>query len=152
MDSTIAENRKARHDYYFEDQIEAGISLEGWEVKSLRAGKVQITDSYVVFKRGEAFLLNAIVTPLSTASTHVIPMTTRTRKLLLQKREIMRLQGQREREGYTLIPLKLYWKGSRVKVLVAVAKGKKEFDKRAATKARDWQKQKSQVMKRHTQT
>jgi len=151
VDKVIAENRKARHDYSFEDQIEAGVSLEGWEVKSLRAGKAQITDSYVVFRRGEAFLLNANITPLLTASTHIVPEQSRSRKLLLQKREIMRLQGQRERQGYTLVPIKLYWKHNRVKVLIALAKGKKEYDKRATQKARDWQRQKAQVMHRHTQ-
>lgn len=150
VDSTIAENRKARHDYFFEDQIEAGLVLEGWEVKSLRAGKVQISDSYVIFKKGEAFLLNAVVTPLPTASTHIVPGNSRTRKLLLQKREIMRLQGQREREGYTLVPIKLYWKHNHVKILIALARGKKEFDKRATTKEREWQRHKSQIMKRHT--
>lgn len=151
MERTIAENKKARHDYFFEEQIEAGIALEGWEVKSLRAGKVQITDSYVIVKRGEAFWLNGIITPLPTASTHFFPENSRTRKLLLHKREIIKLQTQREREGYTLVPVKLYWKASVVKVLIALARGKKEFDKRATTKDRDWQRQKSQVMKRHTQ-
>ncbi len=150
VDSTIADNRKARHDYFFEEQLEAGIELQGWEVKSLRAGKAQISDSYVIFKRGEAFLLNAIITPLLTASTHIVPESARTRKLLLHQREIMRLQGSREREGYTLVPLKMYWKGNKVKILIALAKGKKEFDKRATKKERDWQRQKQQVMKRHT--
>lgn len=150
VDSNIAENRKARHDYYFEDQIEAGIELQGWEVKSLRAGKAQISDSYVVFRKGEAFILNSVITPLMTASTHIVPESSRSRKLLLHHNEIMRLQGSREREGYTLIPLKLYWKNNRVKVLIALAKGKKDFDKRASEKERDWQRQKGQVMKRHT--
>ena len=152
VDSTIAKNRKASHDYSFEDQVEAGLVLEGWEIKSLREGKVQIADSYVIFKKGEAFLLNAIITPLPTASTHFIPEPSRTRKLLLNHREIMRLQGLREREGYTLVPLKLYWKHNHVKVLIALAKGKKEFDKRASEKARDWERNKSQIMKRHTLT
>lgn len=151
VDTTIAENRKARHDYHFEDQIEAGIALQGWEVKSLRAGKAQISDSYVIFKHGEAYILNSLITPLATASTHIIPEPSRSRKLLLHHREIMRLQGQREREGYTLIPLKLYWKNNRVKVLIALAKGKKEYDKRASAKERDWQRHKAQIMRRHTQ-
>ena len=150
METTIAENRKARHDYAFEDKIEAGIELEGWEVKSLRAGKAQINDSYVIFKRGEAFVLNSLITPLSAASTHVIPESSRSRKLLLHKKEIMRLQGQREREGYTIIPLKLYWKANRVKILITLAKGKKEYDKRATEKERDWERHKASVMRRHT--
>lgn len=150
MDTTIAENRKARHDYAFEEQLEAGLELQGWEVKSLRASKAQLSDSYVIFRQGEAFLLNTVITPLLTASTHVVPEASRTRKLLLNHREIMRFQGKREREGYTVIPLKLYWKHNRVKVLIALAKGKKEYDKRATQKERDWERHKGQVMRRHT--
>lgn len=146
----IAQNRKARHDYAIEEQIEAGLVLQGWEIKSLRQGRAQIGDSYVVFKKGEAFLLNAVITPLQTASTHVVPEPSRSRKLLLHAREIARLLGKRQESGYTLIPLKLYWKSNRVKVLIAVAKGKKEYDKRASEKQRDWQRHKGQIMRRHT--
>ncbi len=150
MDKLIADNKRARHDYFFEEQLEAGIELQGWEVKSLRAGRVQLVDSYVVTRNDQAFLLNALITPLLSASTHIVPEATRTRRLLLHKREIHRLIGLRERSGYTLIPVKLYWKGNHVKVLIAVAKGKKEYDKRASEKDRDWQRQQGQIMRRHS--
>ena len=149
MDKMIAENRRARHDYFFEEQIEAGIELQGWEVKSIREGRVQLVDSYIVTRNTQAFLLNALITPLLSASTHIVPESNRTRKLLLHKREIHRLIGLRERSGYTLIPVKLYWKANHVKVLVAVAKGKKEYDKRASEKDKDWQRQQGQIMRRH---
>jgi SsrA-binding protein len=146
----IAENRKARHDYFFEEQLEAGLSLQGWEAKSIRAHRVQLSDSYIVIRKGEAYLLNTLITALPTASTHFIPEPTRSRKLLLHKREVRRLIGLRERDGYTLIPVKLYWKNNHVKVLVAVAKGKKEYDKRATEKERDWKRHQGQIMRRHT--
>lgn len=148
--SEIALNRKARHDYFIEEQLEAGLVLEGWEVKSLRAGRAQINDAYVVLHKGEAYLLNSVITPLQAASTHIHAEPSRSRKLLLHARELARLLGKNQEKGYTLIPLKLYWKNSRAKVLIALGKGKKEYDKRASEKERSWQRQKSQVLRRHT--
>ena len=147
-DKEIAQNRKARHDYFIEEHIEAGIVLAGWELKSLRAGKAQLNDTYVTFKRGEAYLLNSLITPLASASTHIIAEPARSRKLLLHARELHRLLGKREQSGYTIIPLKLYWKGQHVKVLLGLAKGKKDYDKRATEKARDWERHKAQLMRR----
>jgi len=146
-DTTIAVNRKALHEYSIEERFEAGIALEGWEVKSLRAGKIQLDQSYVILKNGEAWLLGGLITPLQTASTHIHPDPTRTRKLLLHQREISKLIGNVERKGYTLIPLSLYWKGNRVKLAIALAKGKKQHDKRATEKERDWQRQKQRILK-----
>jgi SsrA-binding protein len=146
-DSTIALNRKAHHEYSIEERFEAGIALEGWEVKSLRAGRVQLDQGYVLLKNGEAWLLGGQITPLQTASTHINPDPTRTRKLLLHARELDKLIGQVERKGYTLIPLKLYWKGNRVKLEIGLAKGKKTHDKRAAIKERDWQRSKQRLPK-----
>jgi SsrA-binding protein len=146
--STIALNKKARHDYHVEERIEAGLSLQGWEVKSLRAGKVQLTESYVLIREGEAWLFGAHITPLPTASTHIHPDPTRTRKLLLHRQELDRLIGAVERRGYTLIPLSLYWKKGRAKLEIGLAKGKKEYDKRAAIKERDWQRDKQRLLKR----
>ena len=145
--ATIALNKKGKHDYFIEDRIEAGIALEGWEVKSLRAGRVQMRDSYVFFKNGEAFLLGALITPLPTASTHIDPDPQRTRKLLLNRYEINRLIGLVEQKGYTIIATALYWKNNRVKCEIALAKGKKAHDKRATEKDRDWQREKSRIMK-----
>jgi SsrA-binding protein len=145
--ATIALNKRARHEYFIEERLEAGIALEGWEVKSLRASKAQITESYVVIKDGEAWLLGAHVTPLPTASTHIHPDPTRTRKLLLNRGELDRLIGAVERKGYTLIPLALYWKRGRAKLEVGLAKGKKLHDKRATDKERDWQRQKDRLMR-----
>ncbi len=145
--SLIAENRRARFEYTIEDTFEAGLVLEGWEVKSLRAGKVQLVDSYVIIKHGEVWLLGAHITPLPTASTHIHPDPTRTRKLLLHKDEIARLTGAVERKGYTLVPLKLYWKRGRAKLLIGLARGKKAHDKRAAIKERDWQREKQRLLK-----
>ncbi|MCC6303206.1 MAG: SsrA-binding protein SmpB [Gammaproteobacteria bacterium] len=145
--STIAENRRARHDYFIEEQYEAGLALEGWEVKSLRAGRVQLQESYVLIKDGEAWLFGAHVSPLPTASTHIHPDATRTRKLLLHKRELDKLIGTVERKGYTLAPLTLYWSRGRAKLKIGLAKGKKEFDKRAVEKERDWQREKQRIMK-----
>jgi len=147
--STIALNKKAKHEYFIEDRIEAGLVLEGWEVKSLRAGRVQINESYIVIKEGEAFLFGALFTPLPTASTHINPDPRRTRKLLLHRNELNRLIGQVERKGYTLVPTALYWKKNRVKVEVGLAKGKKLYDKRADEKDRDWQRDKQRIMKSH---
>ncbi len=144
---TIAVNRKAQHDYFIEERFEAGIVLEGWEVKSLRAGKTQLDQSYVIVKGGEVWLLGGLITPLQTASTHIHPDQQRTRKLLLHQREIDKLIGNIERKGYTLIPLSLYWKGKHVKLQIGLAKGKKAHDKRASEKERDWQRQKQRIVK-----
>ncbi len=144
---TIAENRKARHDYFIEDNIEAGIALEGWEVKSLRAGRGNLTEAYAILKDGEAWLVGAHIAPLPSASTHIRPDPTRTRKLLLHRRELDRLIGAVERKGYALIPLSLYWQRGRTKLDLGLAKGKKQHDKRAAEKDRDWQRQKERILK-----
>ena len=144
----IAENRKARHDYFIEDQYEAGLALEGWEVKSLRAGRAQLNESYVVIKDAEAWLLGAHVSPLATASTHINPDPTRTRRLLLHREELNKLIGAVERKGYTLVPLDLHWSRGRAKLRIGLAKGKKQHDKRATEKERDWQREKQRIMKR----
>jgi len=148
--ATIAENRKARHEYFIEETYEAGLSLQGWEVKSLRAGRVQLKEAYVFVKNAEAFLFGAHVSALPTASTHVIPDPIRTRKLLLNRSELNRLVGAVERRGYTLVPLEMYWKNGRAKLRIGLAKGKKEHDKRATEKDRDWQREKSRLMKHKT--
>ena len=145
--STIALNKKARHNYFIESNVECGIALEGWEVKSLRAGRVQITESYVQLRNGEAWLIGAHISPLNTASTHVKPDPLRSRKLLLHRYELDRLIGAVERKGYALVALALYWKKGRVKVDIGLAKGKKQHDKRATEKARDWDRQKSRILK-----
>ncbi|MGH8193618.1 MAG: SsrA-binding protein SmpB [Woeseiaceae bacterium] len=144
---TVAVNKKARHDYFIEDTFEAGLALEGWEVKSLRAGRAQLTESYVHLRDGQAWLLGAHITPLSTASTHIHPDPTRTRKLLLHRQELDRLVGAVDRKGYTLVPLNLHWNRGRAKLDVGLAKGKKQHDKRATTKERDWQRQKARILK-----
>lgn len=126
----IAENRKARFDFYIEDRLEAGIALQGWEVKSLRAGKAQITEGYVLVKNGEAWLIGAHISPLATTSTHLVADPTRTRKLLLHRRELDRLVGAVERKGHTIVPLKLYWKNGKAKLEIGLAKGKQAHDKR----------------------
>jgi SsrA-binding protein len=145
--SMIALNKKARHDYFIEESQEAGLVLEGWEVKSLRAGRAQIAEAYVVVRGGEIWLVGANMTPLTSASTHVHADAGRSRKLLLQRREIDRLVGAVERAGYTMVPLKLYWKRGRAKLEIGLAKGKKQHDKRHAERDRDWQRQKSRIMK-----
>jgi SsrA-binding protein len=145
--SLIAENRKARHEYFIEDRYEAGLALMGWEVKSLRAGRAQLTEAYVFIRAGEVFMMGAHVSPLNSASTHVIAVPTRTRKLLLNRAEIDRLVGAVEREGYTIVPLELYWKQGRAKVRIGLAKGKKQHDKRATEKDRDWQRDKSRLLR-----
>ena len=146
-DSSIAQNKKARFDYFIEDRIEGGLALQGWEVKSMRAGKAQLTDSYVILREGEAWLLNSHVTPLNTVSTHYVAEPKRVRKVLLNRREIDRLTGLVERKGYTLVALELYWSKNHVKVAVGLAKGKKQHDKRASEKDRDWQRDKAQALK-----
>ncbi len=143
----IVTNRKARHDFFIEDNLEAGLALQGWEAKSLRAGRAQLKESYVVIKDAEAWLLGAHFSPLSSASTHVKTDPTRTRKLLLHRRELDRLIGSVERKGYTLIPLSLYWKKGRAKLDLGLAKGKKQHDKRATDKDRDWKRQKERILK-----
>ncbi|GAA5213756.1 SsrA-binding protein SmpB [Corallincola platygyrae] len=145
--NTIAQNKRARHDYFIEDKIEAGVSLQGWEVKSLREGKANIAEAYIFLKDGEAFLFGATFTPLHAASTHVVADPTRSRKLLLNRRELDRLYGRVNREGYTLLPLTLYWKKAWVKLEIGVGKGKKQHDKRADIKDKDWSRQKERVMK-----
>ena len=145
--STIAQNKKARHEYFIQENFEAGISLEGWEVKSLRAGRISLVESYVTLKEGEAFLFGAHITPLPTASTHIKPDPLRTRRLLMHRRELDRLIGMVERKGYTLVPLAVYWKNSRVKLDIGLGKGKKLHDKRATDKDRDWQRDKQRIMK-----
>lgn len=145
--SLIAQNKKARHDFFIEAVYEAGMALEGWEVKALRAGRAQLKEAYVSLRNGEAWLLGAHVSPLTSASTHVKADPTRTRKLLLHRRELDNLVGLVERKGYTLVPLKLYWKAGRVKLEVGLAQGKKQHDKRAADRDRDWKRQKERILK-----
>jgi SsrA-binding protein len=145
---TIAENRRARFDYFIEERLEAGLVLEGWEVKALRAGKAQITESHVYVRNGEAFITGAHINPLTTTSTHVIADPTRTRKLLLNKSEIAHLIGAVERKGYTIVPLELYWQRGKAKLRIGLAKGKKQHDKRATEKNRDWQRDKARLLRR----
>lgn len=145
--STIALNKKAKFDFHIEERFEAGIALEGWEVKSLRAGKVQIRDSYILLKNGEAFLFGGLITPLQTASTHIHPDPQRSRKLLLHRHQLNKLIGAVERKGYALVPTALYWKHGKVKVEIGLAHGKKEHDKRQTLKERDWQRQKQRIIK-----
>ncbi|MFZ9286420.1 MAG: SsrA-binding protein SmpB [Burkholderiaceae bacterium] len=143
----IADNKKAAFNYFFEERFEAGMVLEGWEVKALREGKVQLTDGYVVIREGELFLIGCQINPLKTASTHVSPESQRTRKLLLHKDEIRRLIGKVEQKGYTLVPINLHWKNGRVKCEVALAKGKAEHDKRDTIKDREGKREVERAMK-----
>ena len=144
--NTIAQNKKARHDYHVETKFEAGLVLTGWEVKSLREGRCQLTDAYVLIKNGEAWLLSAHMSPLISASTHVIADPTRTRKLLLNKKEIGKITSKINQTGHSCVALAIYWKGNRVKCEIALVKGKKEYDKRATEKERDWGREKQRVM------
>ena len=146
-DSLISKNRKARHDYLIEESLEAGIALEGWEVKSLRAGKVQIRDAYISIKNYEVSSIGLLITPLPSASTHVEATPSRSRKLLLKKKEIDKLRGAIERKGLTGVILSLYWKKNLVKVEIGIARGKKLYDKRAAEKQRDWEREKARLGK-----
>lgn len=146
---TIAQNRKARHDYFLQDRFEGGMALQGWEIKSIRQGKANLTDSYVILKNGEAYLFGSVITPLNSASSHVICDPERSRKLLLNKRELNKLIGAVERDGFTLIATAMYWKGPWVKLEFYLAKGKREFDKRDDIKDRDWSREKERMMK-HT--
>lgn len=142
----IVQNKKVRHDYFIESDFEAGMVLTGWEVKALRQGKVQLTDSYVIFKNGEAFLLGAFITPLPTASTHFVCDPQRTRKLLLHKREISNLIRDVTQKGYTCVCSKIYWKDHLIKAQVSIARGKAQHDKRATEKERDWNREKQRVL------
>jgi SsrA-binding protein len=144
----IAENRRARFEYFIEDRYEAGLALQGWEVKAMRAGRAQITEGYVFLRDGEAFLIGAHVTPLKTTSTHIVADPARTRKLLLNASELSRLIGAVERRGYTIVPLDLHWKDGRVKLEIGLAKGKKQHDKRATEKDRDWERDKARLLRR----
>ncbi len=144
---TIALNKKASHDYFIDERFEAGIALLGWEVKSLRAGKIQIVESYIMLKDHEAFLFGAHITPLLSASTHIKTEPNRTRKLLLHRQELNRLIGAVERKGFALVPTAMYWKNGKVKLEIGMARGKKAHDKRATEKDRDWQKQKAQLLR-----
>ena len=145
--ATVAVNKKARYEYLIEDTFEAGLVLQGWEVKSLRAGKLNLTESYVLLKDGEAWLLGANIAPLNTASTHITPDPTRTRKLLLNKRELSKIVGEVAKQGATCIPLKVFWKRGLAKCDIGLGKGKKLHDKRDTEKKRDWDRQKQRIMK-----
>jgi len=144
---SIAENKKAFHDYFIEERFEAGLMLEGWEVKSIRAGRVQLKEAYVIVKDAEIWLLGCHISPLSTASTHIKPDAVRTRKLLLHKREIERLIGKVERAGFALVPLNLHFTKGRIKLEIALAKGKKQYDKRESEKQKDWDREKARLMR-----
>jgi SsrA-binding protein len=147
MSALIAENRRARFEYHIEEQYEAGMVLEGWEVKAIRAGQVQLTDGYVVIRNGELFLIGCRINALRSASTHVHPEADRTKKLLMAKDEIKRLVGKVEQRGFTLVPLNLHYKGGRVKAEIALAKGKAQHDKRETEKKREWEREKGRLMR-----
>jgi SsrA-binding protein len=147
---SISQNRKALHEYHIEERFEAGLVLEGWEVKSIRAGRAQINDAYVIVRGGELFLLNAHIGTLPTTSTHVHAEPTRTRKLLLRAEEIRKLIGKVERAGYTLVALDLHFSKGRIKLSVGLAKGKRQFEKRAAEQERDWKREQSRLLKRRS--
>ncbi len=144
---SIVQNKKAFHDYFIEQRFEAGVALEGWEVKAIRAGRAQLKEAYVMVRNGELFLIGSHISPLPAASTHFIPDPTRTRKLLLHAEEISSLIGSVERAGYTLVPLDLHYKGGRIKLEIGLAKGKKQHDKRETEKAREWQREKQRLLK-----
>jgi SsrA-binding protein len=146
---TIALNKRARHEYHIDQRFEAGVELQGWEVKSLRAGRINFGDSYAIVIKGEIQLVGTSIPPLISASTHVVANDRRTRKLLLHRAEIDQLIGAVERKGYTLIPMAMYWKGNKVKVEIGLAKGKQDHDKRDAEKERDWQREKQRTMRAH---
>ncbi|RKZ96699.1 MAG: SsrA-binding protein [Gammaproteobacteria bacterium] len=145
--NTIAQNRRARHDYFLEDKFEAGIVLEGWEVKSMRDGRLQLNESYIVIHKGEAWLHGAHISPLLSASTHIHPDNIRRRKLLLNRIELNRLIGAVDRKGYTIVPVAMYWKKGRAKLEIALAKGKQHHDKRAAAKEQDWAREKARIFR-----
>lgn len=147
---SIIDNRKAFHDYFIEDRFEAGLVLEGWEVKSIRDGRVQLKESHIIVRDAELFIIGMHVSPLPTASTHIHPDATRTRKLLLKADEISKLIGKVEQRGYTLVPLNLHYKNGRIKLDMALARGKKLHDKRDTSRERDWQREKDRIMKHDT--
>jgi len=147
---SIVQNKKAFHDYFIEERLEAGIALEGWEVKAIRAGRAQLKEAYVIVSKGELYLLGCHITPLPTASTHIHPDPTRTRKLLLHAEEISRLIGSVERAGYTLVPLNLHFVRGKIKLEIGLAKGKKQHDKRATEKDREWQREQQRVLRGRT--
>ena len=149
--NTIAQNKRARFDYHIESKFEAGVALQGWEVKSLRAGKGQITDTYVIVQNSEAYLLGAQIQPLNTVSTHFVVDPQRTRKLLLNRRELNKLTEAKDQKGKTIVALALYWKKHLVKCEIAIASGKKKHDKRETEKDRDWDRQKQRIMQKHNQ-
>jgi len=144
---SIAQNKKAFHDYFVEQRFEAGIELEGWEVKSIRAGRLQLKEAYVIVRNGEIYLIGCHISPLATVSTHFQPDPVRTRKLLLHKGEINKLIGSVERAGYTMLPLDMHFKRGKIKLAIGLAKGKKQHDKRQADKERDWQREKQRILK-----
>ena len=146
---TIALNKRARHEYHLEQKLEAGLALQGWELKAIRAGRANIGDAYAMVRAGELFLYGSQITPLISASTHVVANDRRDRKLLLHRREIDELIGKVQRDGYTVVPIALYWKGNKVKAELALAKGKQAHDKRDTSKQRDWEREKQRVMRRH---
>jgi SsrA-binding protein len=146
---TIALNKRARYDYHIIERYEAGMALQGWEVKAIRAGRANLTDGYAYVRNGEIYLIGAQITPLIQASTHVVAEDRRTRKLLLHRNEIDKLIGGVERDGYTLVPTAMYWSKNKVKLEIALAKGKQEHDKRDASKEREWQRDKQRVMRQH---
>ncbi|MEM7253240.1 MAG: SsrA-binding protein SmpB [Pseudomonadota bacterium] len=148
-DNVVARNRRARFDYFIEDTIEAGLALEGWEVKSIRDGRVQMNESYVDLSRGEAWLVGAHISPLTSASTHIDPNPVRPRKLLLHRREIDRLFGAVDRRGYTVVPLDMHWARGNAKLTIGLAKGKQAHDKRATAKDRDWSRERERLLKSH---
>ncbi len=151
-DKTIALNKRARHEYHLEERLEAGLVLQGWEIKAIRAGRGNMTDAYAYVKDGEIFLIGAQITPLIQASTHTIPEDRRQRKLLLHRREIDKLIGRVERDGYTLVPTAMYWSKNRIKLEIALAKGKQAHDKRDAAKDRDWAREKQRAMRAHNRS
>jgi len=146
-ENTIALNKKAKHDYFIEDTFEAGLVLQGWEVKSMREGRIQMTDSYIMVKDGELWWIGVSITPLLSASTHIHPDTYRSRKLLMKRKDIDKLIGQVDRKGFTLVPLSTYWIKGNAKLKIGLAKGKKDHDKRATEKDRDWQREKQRILK-----
>lgn len=144
---SIVQNRKAFHDYFIEQRLEAGIALEGWEVKAMRAGRVQLQDAYVIVSNSEIFLIGCNISPLVSTSTHFIPDPTRTRKLLLHAEQISRLIGAVEQSGYTLVPLDLHYKNGRIKLEIGLAKGKKQYDKRQSEKEKDWRREQQRLLR-----
>lgn len=149
---TIALNKRARHEYHIDERYEAGVALQGWEVKSLRAGRTNLTDAYAIVRNGEIYLFGASIVPLISASSHVVADDRRTRKLLLHRQEIDKLVGAVERKGYTMVPLAMYWKGNKVKIEIGLARGKQDHDKRNALKDKDWQRDKQRALRAHNKS